>query len=288
MDRRTWKEIFRRLEARRAAVERFVREAVFHKDRATTAGKRVDAWEKSHAPGGSTPGETAIALLMPWLLAGIACGDFMLARPTAVWLAVIFGEREWQTTLVWSLPTTLFLLDVLVGVLLDRDRRRAAEGDARSWTTAIVAGVLLTALPAFSLAAQLSVQTSTHVTMFWLRTSGLVALSFLLHGVVVFGGRLIIESLDVHSFLIVRAVRRHVERRERRRQQRAQAYAFEELAVYDRLFHEFAAEFERRPYGPFSADAVTLLGLDLSALRIPADASPDPALDAVVGTPSLG
>ena len=125
----------------------------------------------------SDSGRRAVAAVLPVVLAAIFVVEWLLAAPTAEWFAIsLLGSSSWVPTLTWLLPTSVFLLEVLIAVQIseESERRRDGYGTLRP----LLLGVILClVMPLFSLATQLAI-VPEEPELFWMfaaRTSGLGA-----------------------------------------------------------------------------------------------------------------
>ena len=93
----------------------------------------------------------------PAVLVAIFIVEWLLAAPTAEWFAVsLLGAPGSASTLSWLLPTSIFLLELLMAVQIyeESERRRDAQG---GWRAAVLGVFLVVVMPLFSLATQLAV-----------------------------------------------------------------------------------------------------------------------------------
>ena len=151
---------------------------------------------------GSDSGRRAVAALLPAVLAAIFIVEWLLAAPTAEWFAVsLLGSPESAAILSWLLPTSIFLLELLVATQIYEASERRRDGQD-GWRAVILGLFLVVVMPLFSLATQLAVvpEAQELYPMFLARTAGLVLLAFVLHGTVLMSGRLIRESLGWWAF----------------------------------------------------------------------------------------
>lgn len=244
---------------------------------------------------GSDSGRRAVAAVLPPVLGAIFVVEWLLAAPTAEWFAIsLLGSPSWTPTLTWLLPTSVFLLEVLIAVQIseEAERRRDGQGTLRP----LLLGILLfLVMPLFSLATQLAI-VPEEPELFWMftaRTAGLVLLAAVLHGTVLASGRLIRESLGWWGFTLSCASWRARAWWLQRKARRASNAALDTFTIYRRLFsrHRQAWPADVLEFGPWDRSARTILGDDLdrtsppSTLHVDADQGrigAPPALTAIV------
>ncbi len=182
-------------------------------------------------------GRRAVAAVLPVVLVAIFVVEWLLAAPTAEWFAVsLLGSDNWVPTLSWLLPTSVFLLELLIAVQMyeESERRRDGQGTLRPTLLGVI---LVVVMPLFSLATQLAILPE-EPELFWMfvtRTSGLVLLAAVLHGTVLASGRLIRDSLGWWGFTVACAWWRGRAWLLRRRDQRVTAAALSSFTIYRRL-----------------------------------------------------
>jgi hypothetical protein len=213
-------------------------------------------------------GRRAVAALLPAVLAAIFVVEWLLAAPTAEWFAVsLLGSPESAAILRWLLPTSIFLLELLVAVQIYEQAERRRDGQAASGT--VVLGLLLVVvMPLFSLATQLAVvpEAPELFRMFLARTLGLVLLAFVLHGTVLMSGRLIRESLGWWGFTIQSACAKGRAWLLRRRDQHVTGAALSAFTIYRRLHvrHRTSWPGDAIEFGPWDGVARLVIGQDIA------------------------
>jgi hypothetical protein len=229
-------------------------------------------------------GRRAVAALLPVILVAVFVVEWLLAAPTAEWFAVtLLGSPEWAPTLTWLLPTSVFLVEILVAIQLTDEWERRRDGQRTLRATGLAA-VLLVVMPLFSLATQLAVLPDDPqlLPMYWTRTAGLVLLALVLHGTVLVSGRLIRESLGWWSFVMAGGSWRAGMWVLRRREQRATAAALKGVTIYRRLHgvHRQMWPADVLEFGPWDGAARLVVGEELSrAPDVTQEAERSQALD---------
>jgi hypothetical protein len=166
------------------------------------------------------------------------------------------------------LPTSIFLLELLVAVLIyeESERRRDRQ---EGWRAVVLAAFLLVVMPLFSLATQLAVGPDAPelFPMFLARTTGLVLLALVLHGTVLMSGRIIRESRGWWSFTAQSGRWRVRAWLLRRRDQKVTAAALSSFIIYRRLYtrHRTAWPGDLPEFGPWDGVARLIIGPDLAA-----------------------
>lgn len=214
-------------------------------------------------------GHRVVAAVLPAVLASIFVVEWLLAAPTAEWFSVILlGSPGWVPTLRSLLPTSVFLLEVLLSVQIheESDRRRDGRGSVRPL---VLGAILLVVMPLFSVATQIAILPDEPelMAMFWARTAALVLLAFVLHGTVLASGRLIRESLGWWCFTVAFASRRARAGLLRRKDRRVTTAALKTFTIYRRLHakHNSAWAAEALEFGPWDSVAHVVIGEDLAA-----------------------
>jgi hypothetical protein len=214
-------------------------------------------------------GQRAVAALLPAALIAIFVVEWLLAAPTAEWFAVsLLGSADWASTLSWLLPTSIFLLELLVAVQIYEESELRRDGQG-GWRAVTLGAFLVVVMPLFSLATQLAVRPEAPelFPMFVARTAGLVLLAFVLHGTVLMIGRLIRESLGWWGFNLQSACWRLRAGLLRRRDQHLTASALSSFTIYRRLHmqHRTAWPGEVMQFGPWDSVARLVIGAELAA-----------------------
>jgi hypothetical protein len=218
---------------------------------------------------GSDSGRRAVAALLPAVLIAIFVVEWLLAAPTAEWFAVsLLGSPAWASTLSWLLPTSIFLLELLVAVEVyeESERRRDGQGGGRAILLAIF---LVVVMPLFSLATQLAVRPEAPelFPMFATRTAGLVLLAFVLHGTVLMSGRLIRESLGWWGFNFQAACWSCRAWLLRRQDRHLTASALSSFTIYRRLHGQHCTTWpgDVIEFGPWDGVAALVIGPELTS-----------------------
>ena len=216
----------------------------------------------------SDSGRRAVAALLPVALAAIFVVEWLLAAPTAEWFAVsLLGSPGSARLLSWLLPTSIFLLELLVAVQIyeEAERRRDGEG---TWRAVMLGLFLVVVMPLFSLATQLAVvpEAPELFPMFLARTAGLVLLAFVLHGTVLMSGRLIRESLGWWAFTGQTVGWKCRAWLLRRRDQHVTAAALNAFTIYRRLHlqHRTSWPSDAIEFGPWDSVARVVIGPDIA------------------------
>ena len=269
----------RNLDAARADSERaielvylqtrgLVRRASDIRERRQQVASQLDEFHAdAPALASSDSGRRAVAALLPAVLVAIFIVEWLLAAPTAEWFAVsLLGAPGSASTLSWLLPTSIFLLELLIAVQIfeESERRRDAQG---GWRAAVLGVFLVVVMPLFSLATQLAVAADAPelFPMYVARTTGLVLLAFVLHGTVLMSGRLIRESLGWWGFLAQSAWWNDRARLLRRRDQQVTADALNAFTIYRRLHmrHRTTWPSDALAFGPWDSGARLIIGHEI-------------------------
>jgi len=201
------------------------------RDRTVQAGNRADAARhrrqeahdrvqelRSDLPpiASMSRGNRVLMLMMPVFFLVIAGGDWLTTIPTADWLAELIGRTDWIQILRFSLPIAIIAADIVVAYCRYRATQEAMPGD-RADTRLIFPWVLLAALMVLSLATRLTDEPNPEappheVHSFWALTVGLVAVTSVLHSLVIFNGRLMVESLSLWVWVLSLFTARYRER----------------------------------------------------------------------------
>lgn len=220
---------------------------------------------------GSDSGRRAVAAVLPALLAAIFVVEWLLAAPTAEWFAVsLLGSPESAGILTWLLPTSIFLLELLVAVQIYEESQRRRDGQG-GWRAIVLGLSLVVVMPLFSLATQLAVvpEAPELYSMFLARTAGLVSLALVLHGTVLMSGRLIRESLGWWSFTLQSAGWKTRAWVLRSSDHHVTAAARNAFTVYRRLHlrHRSTWPADAVVFGPWDGNARLVLGQDIASAQ---------------------
>ena len=234
--------------------------------RQQVAGQLEELNRDAPAIAGSDSGRRAVAVLLPAVLMAIFVVEWLLAAPTAEWFAVsLLGSPGSAFVLSWLLPTSIFLLELLVGVQIYEESEQRRDG-LGGWRAVILGLFLVVVMPLFSLATQLAVvpEAPELFPMFLARTGGLVLLAFVLHGTVLMSGRLIRESLGWWGFTLQLACWNGRASLLRRRDRHVTTAAFNAFTVYRRLHmrHRTRWPSDLMEFGPWDSDARLVIGQD--------------------------
>jgi hypothetical protein len=270
----------RNLDAARADSERaiesvylqtrgLVRLANAIRERRQQLASRLDDF-RADAPAiaSSDSGGRAVAALLPAVLVAIFIVEWLLAAPTAEWFALsLLGSPSSATALSGLLPTSIFLLELLVAVQIYEESERRRDGQG-GWRAVVLGFFLVVVMPLFSLATQLAVvpEAPELYPMFLARTAGLVLLAFVLHGTVLMSGRLIRESLGWWGFTVQSAWWKGRGWLLRRRDQHVTAAALNAFTIYRRLHtrHRTTWPTDALEFGPWDTDARRVIGQEVA------------------------
>ena len=240
--------------------------------RQEAANHLEDLHTDAPAIAGSDSGRRAVAALLPAVLVAIFVVEWLLAAPTAEWFAVsLLGSPGSASALTWLLPTSVFLLELLVAVQIYEESERRRDGQG-GWRAVTVGLFLVVVMPLFSLATQLAVvpEAPELFPMFAARTAGLVLLAAVLHGTVLMSGRLIRESLGWWGFTSQSACWRFRAWHLRRRDQHVTAGALNAFTIYRRLHmqHRKAWPGDAIEFGPWDGAAHLVIGPEVASAQL--------------------
>lgn len=203
----------------------------------------------------ASAGHRIVTALYPLALTATGFGEWVVSVPVSIWITErLIGEKEWVVWTRIALPLAIFLVGILASYLRHRAAEEALPGD-RFDLRHTLAWIVLGAMMSLTLATQLSVQPDPEadiqlIRSFWARTVGLVLLCGALHGLVLFTGRLLVESLALWHYILQRArLRNSLVRAQNAYGRHSQAT----VVLFSRYAQEHRDHVQR--YGPTEPDA---------------------------------